>query len=398
VSQAPAFLVLADETAGLRVAGLLQLDRLILALNEWAQATWPAEIIQTVIFWRPDFPSGSRWLPRHPRITHVRLTESVKSTPASARVLDARLFVQRDGMAAFLEATAPVYSETIPENETADWTQLRKRFETVLGPALPGSRQRSWRYLDDTGAINRCEEDLLSKSGKSQDGIVSRLLNRPLSRRLSRFLLRYDLRPTTWTASVFILPMAAFFCLARGDYGGIVAGALIFQLYSVVDGCDGEIARATYQESKTGGRIDDFLDMLGSIFFVIGLGVGLFRSRSSFYLLEGLLCAAVIAVNEWSLRRVQIEDEPESPKLTEALYPRHRRLLAGESAGIFGENFLWWAVQFTKRDVAIFFFLLLALIDQSPWILHLWLAVSAATLMLSARSSGGKIRPVEPGP
>jgi hypothetical protein len=30
---------------------------------------------------------------------------------------------------------------------------------------------------------------------------------------------------------------------------------------------------------------------------------------------------------------------------------------------------------------------LLALADQSPWILHLWLTVSATTLILSARSN-----------
>jgi hypothetical protein len=43
-------------------------------------------------------------------------------------------------------------------------------------------------------------------------------------------------------------------------------------------------------------------------------------------------------------------------------------------------------VQLTKRDVAIFAFLILALLDQAQWILHLWLAVSAGTLLLSARS------------
>jgi hypothetical protein len=63
-------------------------------------------------------------------------------------------------------------------------------------------------------------------------------------------------------------------------------------------------------------------------------------------------------------------------------------------AGLLGPNTLWWILQFTKRDVAILAFLILAAADQSPWILHLWLAVSAATLALSARMKGEKISTV----
>jgi hypothetical protein len=392
-----AFLILADEAAAWRIGGLAQLDRLILALNEWVQAMWPAEIVQAVIFWRPDVATGSRWLPRHPRITHVRLTESIRSTLTGAQVLDARLFIHRGGMANYLEMAASVCTDAVPEETTQAWSELSARVRAASATRLPDSSRSSWRYIDSPAGIGRCEEELLSRSGKSQDGVVSRFFNRPLSRRVTRFLLRFDLSPTVLSTSLFVLPVAAFFCLARGDYGGIVAGALLFQLYSILDGCDGEIARATYQESERGGRIDDFLDMLGTILFVIGLGFGLFRTRSSVYLLEGILCAAVIAVNEWSLRREQTAEGPDSAKLIDTLYPRHRRLLAGQGPGFFGENFLWWMIQFTKRDVAIFFFLVLALIDQSPWILHLWLAVSAATLALSARSSTRKRGSVQSG-
>ncbi|HEY4282304.1 MAG TPA: CDP-alcohol phosphatidyltransferase family protein [Chthoniobacterales bacterium] len=392
------FLILADEAAAWRIAGLTQLDRLVLALNEWVRATWPAEIVPAVIFWQPEVAASSRWLPRHPRMTHVRLTESLKSTPLGAQVLDARLFVHRNGMANYLEATPPVCIEGVPEETTTVWSQLRERFKTETGPGLAKSPKPSWRYVASMETIARCEEELLSRSGKSQDGIVSRFLNRPLSRRVTRFLFRFDLRPTALSISLFILPVAAFFCLVRGDYGGIVAGAFLFQFYSILDGCDGEIARATYQESDRGGRIDDFLDMLGSIVFVIGLGFGLFRSQSSVYLLEGFLCAAVIAVNEWFLRRDETAVQPDSAKLTDALYPRHRRLLAGQGRGFFSEKFLWWVIQFTKRDVAILLFLILALLDQSPWILHLWLTVSAATLALSMRSSTGKTGVAESEP
>jgi hypothetical protein len=95
----------------------------------------------------------------------------------------------------------------------------------------------------------------------------------------------------------------------------------------------------------------------------------------------------VIAANEWFLRRVTVEDRPESEKLSDALYPRHRRLLADPAMRVVGQNTWWWIIQFTKRDTAILVFFLLALLDQAQWILHLWLIVSTATLVLSVRSN-----------
>lgn len=386
MNTAPAFLILADETAGRRVAGLPQLDRLVLAVNEWVEAESADQIVDTIIFWRPNISSAARWLPRHQKITRVRVTEDVTSVPAGARVLHACLFVQRGRFDDILTGAAPVTVDHVPEQTVDAWNELASRFQRTIESGTP---PETWWPVKNDDDVSRCEKRLLGNMGKSQDGLVSRFLNRPFSRRLSRFLLQYDVAPTAWTMYAFILPFLAFICLARGDYSGILAGAILFQIYSIVDGCDGEIARATYRESERGGRIDDFLDMLGSIMFVVGLGLGLFRSRSSVYLLEGIACAAVIASNEWSLRRVKIDAAPQSEKLRDAMYPRHHRLLAQSS--LLGEKSLWWVLQFTKRDVAIFAFLILAALDQSPWILHLWLAVSAGTLALSVRTGSEKI-------
>jgi hypothetical protein len=49
-----------------------------------------------------------------------------------------------------------------------------------------------------------------------------------------------------------------------------------------------------------------------------------------------------------------------------------------------GERFVWWLFQLTKRDVAIFFFFLLALLNESTWILHLWTIAAGASLAITA--------------
>ena len=52
-----------------------------------------------------------------------------------------------------------------------------------------------------------------------------------------------------------------------------------------------------------------------------------------------------------------------------------------------GERFVWWLFQLTKRDVAIFFFLVLALLNFATWILHLWTIAAGASLAISAIAS-----------
>ena len=49
-----------------------------------------------------------------------------------------------------------------------------------------------------------------------------------------------------------------------------------------------------------------------------------------------------------------------------------------------GERFVWWLFQLTKRDMAIVVFLMLALLGLAQWILHLWMIVAGASLVLSA--------------
>jgi hypothetical protein len=79
------------------------------------------------------------------------------------------------------------------------------------------------------------DSDLMSKP---QDGFVSRFLNRPISHRITAFLLKFPIHPNGWTVSIFVLPLIAGTFLMRGDYSSVVIGAAIFQVFSILDGCD----------------------------------------------------------------------------------------------------------------------------------------------------------------
>src|SRR5437773_7788145 len=213
---------------------------------------------------------------------------------------------------------------------------------------------------------------------KPQDGFVSRFLNRPISRHITRFLLKFPIHPSAWTILIFFLPLIACVFFVRGDYVSIVIGAAIFQAFSILDGCDGEIARARNLESKFGERLDQFCDFLASLLYVLALGLGVHRSS------EGVICAVLITANEWLLRAGKGETSVASRTLHESFYARHRGMVGHSGLLNLGERFVWWLFQLTKRDMAVFVFLILALLGLAVWILHLWTIVAAATLVLSA--------------
>jgi hypothetical protein len=231
---------------------------------------------------------------------------------------------------------------------------------------------------------------------KPQDGFVSRFLNRPISSRITRFLLKFPIHPNTWTISIFVLPLIACVFLVRGNYISIVIGAAIFQAFSILDGCDGEIARAKNLESKFGERLDYFCDFIASLLYVLALGFGLNRSS------EGILCAVLITANELLLRAGKRHTAVPPSTLHESFYARHHGMIGHSGLLHLGERFVWWLFQLTKRDMALVVFLMLALLGLAQWILHLWVTVAGASLVLSAfavirgSSAGGDIAKREP--
>src|SRR5207253_8439116 len=118
----------------------------------------------------------------------------------------------------------------------------------------------------------------------------------PISSRVTSLLLKFPIHPSAFTASIFVLPVAAGLFFLRGDYLSVLIGAAIFQIFSILDGCDGEIARAKNLESKFGERLDSICDFIASLLYVITLGLGLHRSR------EGAVCAVLITANALFLR------------------------------------------------------------------------------------------------
>ncbi len=128
-----------------------------------------------------------------------------------------------------------------------------------------------WIDIDDEKTFKKAENKLLDTLKKTSDGPVSRYLNRPISTRITRHLLRIDITPNYVSFFSFILAMLGALFFFLGGYINLVAGAILAQVSSVIDGCDGEIARLKFQATEVGGWIDAVLDRSADAFLLFGL-------------------------------------------------------------------------------------------------------------------------------
>jgi hypothetical protein len=377
-------LIVADQSADWMVAGLRQLDRLALSVDEFAVENKETAPVLVSIFWRTDLDQSQRWVPKNERLTRVAFTTDLDGQSYDL-VLNTRLFLYRQAMRPLMEAAASRPEIIFPISEKELWESYFRQVES-----LPRSREGAWEYITDGNQIDEIEAKFLRGSGKSQDGFVSRYLNRPISRVVTRLLLRFPTTPNAWTLLIFPIPIVGSLILLHGTYWSFLWGLVLFQVFSVLDGCDGEIARAKFLESESGRRLDDLCDIVSNILLVVGLGFGLSRQASiaghsgGFYLIEGATVAALIGVNEFYLATRRPDGkEGERESLGGALYPRHRELVERSGMLFFGEKFTSWLIQLTKRDVAMLLFVFLAAIGLPGLILHLLFAVTAISLALA---------------
>ena len=371
--------ILSDESANWRIAGLRQLDRLVLGLDEFAKAMGTPNKIEIVVFWKPEIPLSERLLPQHQRITRVRLIEASGSVEPEAPILATRLFVARNALSKFFSTTPLVKIEQPIVDLTGAWPRLIEQFERTCRSATRAEEEH-WRFLAQPSEIIASEKQLLRHSGKSQDGMVSKFLNRPISRVITRLLLKLPITPNAWTILTFALAPLAFVFLVRGDYTGFLAGAALFQLINILDGCDGEIARAKYLDSERGRRLDAFCDFVANLIFVLCLGIGLFRQPSVsanirfVYLLESLITFLVMAGGLGRYLTPLLARDTER-----AVSRRQEDFNLAER--FFGGALTAFIHQITQRDVIYFVFLVLAIAGRASWILHIFFTFSVITLL-----------------
>lgn len=140
------------------------------------------------------------------------------------------------------------------------------------GDALPN--QAAPMLVAGPECLVEARRRLLSALVKETDGFMARHFHRPISIAISQRLADTPITPNQMSlvSASFGLMGAPFFLSSSPDLQTI--GALLFLWHSILDGCDGELARLKFQESHWGGVLDFWGDNVVHITIFACMGVG----------------------------------------------------------------------------------------------------------------------------
>lgn len=166
---------------------------------------------------------------------------------------------------------------------------LSGRFKIMEVPA----NARGRFVLHKVADLRRAESWLLRGLIKDSEGFMSRHVERRISLAVTRRLVWTALTPNGMTGVSLAVGLAGapFFLSAVPEWQ--VAGALLFLLHSILDGCDGEIARLKFLESAGGAALDFWGDNVVhvSVFSCMALGWSI-ASGSPWPLFLGVVAVA----------------------------------------------------------------------------------------------------------
>ena len=179
------------------------------------------------------------------------------------------------------------------------------------------------------------------------DGLVDRYFNRKCSRHLPKLFLKTPLTPNAITLLAMSIGLAAAAAFAYGGYAIGMLGALLFQLSSIVDCCDGEVARIKHLESHFGDRLDVLADNVVHVAIVVGIAWTAYRDEGSIYLVLGVVAATGMLIDLFVMLRNSTANVATESKINDLL------------------------AQLANRDFSVFI-LFLALISKPEW--FIWIA------------------------
>jgi phosphatidylglycerophosphate synthase len=405
-------ILLADASASYVVGGLSQLERLLCNLDEWfalADGGSP-DLPQVTVLWRTHSLFDRRPTLSDKRSLRLRIEHVVNEANISSRsgtdgrqektlLMRTNVVLARNALERALQDSPP----SIPLAICSEWpirqpTSTNGSVWDALVEQLPASGVESRAgapimpgVLEGPADHGKVERRLFRSLGKESDGLGARYVNRPISTWLSRYLASAAIMPNTVTFGVAAVTLVSAWYLTRGTYWAFLLGTALFQLASILDGCDGEIARVKFRETRSGAWMDTWMDMIGNHLYVVALGIGLWRQPTAipwlptFYLSESLLSALGMALAVWAVARY-------TERNSGASHFRDFGRSVITSTRVEGHQRKVWLLlgQLTRKDTYTLVFLILAAAGYPEAILHLLatgVVIHAVALVVSSRQS-----------
>jgi CDP-L-myo-inositol myo-inositolphosphotransferase len=181
------------------------------------------------------------------------------------------------------------------------------------------------------------------------DGFVSKYLNRPFSNQLTKFIIHF------WpNCNPNIISIISALC---GIFGSLLfigsiplLGGIFIQLSSIIDGSDGEVARANGRASFFGGFFDSVMDRYVDVFIFVGLSI---YSLRIFFIVPAFLLGIITITGAYLISYTAAKAEArEDIIFSRTIQGRDTRLFIVFLAGICA-IFTDWAVPISLFLISI---------------------------------------------
>ncbi len=236
--------------------------------------------------------------------------------------------------------------------------------------------------------VPAAERRLLRALVKDTDGFMARHVERPVSLAISRQLASTAVTPNQMTLASMAIGLAGAPLFLSEQWTWQTAGALLFLAHSILDGCDGELARLRFQESRWGGVLDFWSDNVVHIVTFSCMAAGWSRAIGQTWPL--LLGAAAVLGNlasaglvHWRMMRAKDGTGPLFTSVSTLPGRRLARLLDALSR----RDFIYLVIALALFGKANWFLLLASLGAPTYFFLLVFLAIRESFAKMAPPSS-----------
>jgi phosphatidylglycerophosphate synthase len=166
-----------------------------------------------------------------------------------------------------------------PDDLVALRKEMRDAIEIGANEVRPSNRSLDGGMkVVDNASRKKAESAIFAELMRGDLGFVARYLNKPVSFFLTRhFLCHLPFTPNHVTLGAAMVGLLGAALIASGSYALMIWGFFLAHVQSILDGCDGELARVRFQQSAIGEWLDTMVDDGLNIVIFAALGIGLYR-------------------------------------------------------------------------------------------------------------------------
>ena len=134
--------------------------------------------------------------------------------------------------------------------------------------------------INSVNDVKKAESLIVKYIIENTGGYIAKNINKRISIPISLQLAKTRIHPNILTVINMLVGIVSAFFITQATYWNMVIGGLLFQLASIFDGVDGEVAKFTFTVSKIGGWLDTIGDNGTLLLFLIAVSWLYFKNTS----------------------------------------------------------------------------------------------------------------------